>query len=968
MCFTHRLPAAGILGFSILSIAVPGFAQVGATTADLSGVVVDQLRAVVPGVAVTATNEATGLERGAVTGADGRYAIPALPPGTYSVTVVLAGFTSRPAGNVRLALGEATVLDFELEIAARPEHVTVVAEPVPGAMPHGSIATVVSQREIESLPTNGRNFIAFSLITPGVTSDRTPQQGASASSGLSFVGQRGRSNNITVDGLDNNDFVAGGVRATFSQEAVQEFQVLASSYSAEFGNAAGGVVNIVTRGGTNTTSGNLFIFFRDDALNAKEYFERFTPEGDRIEQQRKAPFRQHQFGGTLGGPIRRNHAFYFLSAERQRIRANNFVNINDDAVEVLERSGFDVEVGHVPYRYESDQVLAKVDTRLDSKHHLSLRFNWSDLLDENSAPWGGLVARSRGGFLDGRDVAGGASLTSAFTSSRTVNDLRFQVANRNQTLGSLDPACRGVPDEIGGCGPAVDVESVRVGRHPSTPQPRENRRYQIVDTLSHDIGRHGIKLGGDVSWVHQPSLAWPYAFGGQYRFETFGALALGTPALYMQGYGNPSANHKGFSYLSLFAQDDWRFSDRLTLRLGVRYQNQGFPRMIQIVSGLPPYGWPADGNNVAPRIAVSWRPSPGRGTSINGSYGIFYDHHPGVLWGGPFAVSGRRDHSRVFGARGVTAAEAWSAPDRRLPEPAEYPSLIFTIDPRLKTPSAHHTSVGVDRLFHGGITVAAQAVYVRGFDQVAQLDYNPLINGVRRIDDGDDPGSSASVMQLTSWADSWYRALILSIQKRQGARYRFLAVYTLSKAEDMATDYFSQPQDNGFGRNLADPTGLPLGFDPGSERGPSLQDQRHRFVMSGDCRLPGSVTVSGIVTLGSGRPYNITAGKNLNKDGVADNDRPWREKGTLATRIGRNAGLLPGTSTVDLRVAKRMVMGGRALDLIVETFNLLNHTNYTGVDAVFGDGAYPDEPKSTYGLFTKAGPPFQAQLAVKFSF
>lgn len=154
-----------------------------------------------------------------------------------------------------------------------------------------------------------------------------------------------------------HDFVAGGVRATFSQEAVQEFQVLASSYSAEFGNAAGGVVNIVTRSGTNTMSGDLFIFFRHDALNAKEHFERFTPAGDRIEQP-KAPFRQHQFGGTLGGPLRRNQTFFFVSAERLRVRANNFVNIDDASVEVLQRSGFPVDVGHVPYRYESDQVLS----------------------------------------------------------------------------------------------------------------------------------------------------------------------------------------------------------------------------------------------------------------------------------------------------------------------------------------------------------------------------------------------------------------------------------------------------------------------------------------------------------------------------------------------------------------------------------------------------------------------------------
>src|SRR5262249_31150894 len=152
------------------------------------------------------------------------------------------------------------------------------------------IATVVSTQQIERLPINGRNFIAFSLITPGVTGDRMPMQGASATSGLAFGGQRARSNNVTVDGLDNNDEVVGSVRATFSQEAVREFQVIGQSYSAEFGKASSGVVNIVTRSGTNVVHGTAFGYFRDDSLNAKDYFEKFAPDGTPIDRE-KAPFR-----------------------------------------------------------------------------------------------------------------------------------------------------------------------------------------------------------------------------------------------------------------------------------------------------------------------------------------------------------------------------------------------------------------------------------------------------------------------------------------------------------------------------------------------------------------------------------------------------------------------------------------------------------------------------------------------------
>ena len=173
---------------------------------------------------------------------------------------------------------------------------------------------------------------------------------------------------------------------------------------------------------------------------------------------------------------------------------------------------------------------------------------------------------------------------------------------------------------------------------------------------------------------------------------------------------------------------------------------------------------------------------------------------------------------------------------------------VWLAPANLKTPVAHHASIGVDRVLGAGMTASVRAVYVRGLDQVGGLEYNPLINGVRPLDGG-------GVTQYTSWAQSWYRGLLVSIQERLGARSQFLAAYTLSKAEDTATDYaFLLPQDNGFGRNPADPAGLPLGFNPDSERGPSLQDERHRFVLSGEYLLPRRVTVSGIVTVGSGRP------------------------------------------------------------------------------------------------------------------
>jgi hypothetical protein len=214
-----------------------------------------------------------------------------------------------------------------MSVAVAREEVTVVADSPLVDPRQTAVSSVVRQQQVEDLPIDGRNFMSFTVITPGVTTDRTPQQGATGTSGLSFTGQRGRSNNIMVDGLDNNDPTVGAVRATFSQEAIREFQVLTNSYSAEFGKAAGGVVNIVTKSGTNELRGTAFGYYRDEALNARDHFERFDPFGNPIARE-KAPFRQAQWGGVFGGPVRRDGTFFFGSFERLAVDVNNFVTID----------------------------------------------------------------------------------------------------------------------------------------------------------------------------------------------------------------------------------------------------------------------------------------------------------------------------------------------------------------------------------------------------------------------------------------------------------------------------------------------------------------------------------------------------------------------------------------------------------------------------------------------------------------
>ena len=567
-------------------MADAGSAQARVTGADLGGLVTDEFGGVIAGAVAAIVNTETDVARTIETDAHGRFRVLALSPGSYSITVDRRGFASLRRDGIVLLLGQSAWLDFTMNVATVEEGITVVAEtPVVDAA-HTAVSTVVGQEQVQRLPINGRNFLSFTVTTPGVTSDRTPQQGATATTGLSFTGQRARSNSILVDGFDNNDATVGAVRATFSQEAVREFQVLTNSYSAEFGKAAGGAVNIVTRSGTNQLRGTAFRYYRDEALNAKDHFERFDPFGNPLDRE-KAPFRQFQWGGVLGGPVPKARTFFFASFERLTVEANNFVNIDPRAATVLGANGFPVELGHVPYGIRTTDALGKIDHQFSPTSTLIVRANAATSVNENVEPFGGLVARSRGAALFRDDVSISASHT--HVSGRLVNEARVQFARQDLAVESLDPRCNGRCETADGGGPTLELPGLAsVGRQRFTPQLRENDRYQLIETVSLAAGAHALKAGVDVNYLDNRVVALPLHFGGRFIFAALPAspalglsqpisavqaLARGLPAAYIQGYGNPRYSF-GQSDVSVFLQDDWRIGKRLVIKPGLRYQKQ----------------------------------------------------------------------------------------------------------------------------------------------------------------------------------------------------------------------------------------------------------------------------------------------------------------------------------------------------------------------------------------------------------
>jgi hypothetical protein len=694
--------------------------------------------------------------------------------------------------------------------------------------------------------------------------------------------------------------------------------------------------------------------------------------------------------------LKRNRTFAFTSFERLSIRDSAAVTIDDrtavshpilavmlgTAPQILNAAGFPVATGNVSFDVRTTTGLVKIDHVMTAGTNLGLRFNIADGFNGNSQPFGGIVAQSRGGFLENRDYAFAGAMTSVRT--RLVNELRFQIARRDQEVRSLDPACIGPCADHTQGGPALEIVGVaRVGRHNFLPQRRNNVRYQVLDTVSLERGRHLLKAGFDFNVVDNRDVSLPLNFGGQFFFvaltpalaSSFGlpgpvsaiqAFALGLPVAYVQGYGDPFGSNR-FVDAAMFLQDEWRPKDSLTLRLGVRYQKQFWDER----SG--------SGNlDVGPRAAFSWDPVGNGRTSIAAAYGLFFDSQFNAPISAARIANG--DTLRVAAFQGAAAVQAWRTPGRRLAQSAldSAPTLSLGVARNFNVPYTHQYSVTVNRQLASDTSVSISGIATNGYRYVSSIDYNPLVPalgpGRRPADVNSIAGTSASVLQYTPWGQSWYRGLLLSANRRLSRGSQAMVAYTLSKAEDSISDFInSPPQDQGRGRDAQNPDGLPVGFDPSRERGPSLQDQRHRFAATVVQDLPFGFQASGIFTAGSGRPYNIIAGVDLNGDGDATvspgPDRARTVPSDPSTSIGRNTGRLPREHRLDARVTKRLIAGSRTtVSLTLDVLNVFNATNFTDVNRVFGTGAYPSAPLPTFGQFTQASPPRQLQIGARFSY
>jgi outer membrane receptor protein involved in Fe transport len=875
----------------------PAIVAAQTTTATVQGTIRDTSKAVLPGVSVVLRDQDTGLSRDGLTDETGKYVVTYVTPGTYVLTAELAGFKSITQSGLRFEIGQERSLDFVMELSSISEVVTVKAEAPLVETTKTTVDRVVSREQIDTLPLAGRQASTLAALAPGVV----PR--GSVADPVASGGQPRGSGEQLIDGVSNKSMAMNGIRSNAPPDAIQEFQVLTTQYAAEFGNASGVVLNTITRSGTNTFHGRAYYFHRDEAWDSRNPFS-----------TSKTAFEQKQGGGWLGGPIVKNRAHYFASLEATRQTSVSTVTSP-------------VEPGDVEIPYSNNQVLGKINAQLNANHQLAVRASLDRPHYENYGA-GGIYLKEVGIDYLTEDQSYAVNLTSVL-SMRTLNELRLQYARTDATYGTANPDAY-----------TVYRPSSLSGKLPQMPQAYDQRRYQLVENLTHEWRSHRFKFGADISRVNMDGYIDQYV-PGMYYFSTdkaYNAADRTTWPLYFITTVGDTDFDITLTTVSFFVQDAWRVGKNLTLNVGVRYDGSKMTYLD------------LQRRNVAPRIGFAWDPFGTKKTSIRGGFGTFYNS----AMGNSALIAG------FLSQQTQTMLYYPSYPDPTSGIAVSTPVNSYVKQDNQPLPRAYNVTIGAQRELRPGVSVSADYVNSKGRKSMRMVETNPVDPATLKRKDA----SIGYLRMIESSGYSDYQALLLGLTWRAGARVSAGASYTLSSSkttnESEGTAYFQD--DN----------------NPDDAYGYSDFDQRHRLVMNASVLLPGRVQLGALFIARSAMPFNITTGKDNNGNSVTT-DRPnladgakvgtsdmlkassFTDPGTKAGNLPRNAGRGPDFCQLDLRVSRRIVVSKVTTEILAEAFNVLNRANLgtpigTLTSSLFG--------KST----STAGDPRQIQLGVRVEF
>jgi outer membrane receptor protein involved in Fe transport len=976
---------------TLLAIGVTVSARAQSATGTIDGQVVDQSGAVLRGVVITLHQPATGAERTVLSDSTGGFRIPLLPAGVYDLTATLAGFDPTRETGIRLMIGHIVTRRIALRVAGVTQTVNVAGGRALLERSRTHAGATVDETAVQQLPVNGRNFLDFALLTAGVTRDVRAGD-------LSFAGQRGTLNSLVVDGADNNNTFAGQTigrtgagRAPyqFSQDAVQEFQIHANAYAAEYGRAAGGVINVVTKSGTNRWHGSLFEFYRDKALNA-------TNTMSKRDGLPKSPYHYHQFGGTLGGPLRPNRDFFFFNYDGQRNTQPNDVvlsvpsNTPSDPLTLAGIEMLEARAQSWTRRLDQDVFLIKTNHEL-AVGRLVVRYNHQDFTG---------VGFETGGFNHSVEHSGDSLVNtrtlnaswSSVSRRNLANELRVQYARDDATGTANSDAPEAVILQGG-------TPVLFIGRNNFSPRATTIDRVQVADTLVWMRGAHAVKAGVDLQFDRIENF-FPGFFSGQYVFQSIASYARGRPdgpgEQYRQSFAGvdttgPYTRPDVRDY-SMFVQDEWQLSPELTLNLGLRYDLMQIaappvrnPDAQLAAAGIDTSRLDADVNNWGPRLGAAWSPGTRRFV-VRGGAGLFYGRTPAIMPTTAHSQNGVNVVALTFTGSAVpTYPQQFSQP------PAAGAAVrpnIYYVDQDFANPRTTQANAAVEWELERHTTLALTALFVEGRQLPRSIDRNLGSLGQRTFtiagtsDTVSYPFFAAAdrpfhnftrVIALESNAVSRYTGVTVDLHRRFDGSAQWRVAYTLGKVVDTlpdATAVAPGVDDAKFASN-------PLDFEV--DRAAGQNDQPHRLVVSGLVTtnratsgrpgLSGALArgwwFSGILTAQSGLPYSARVGAvDLNGDGNNRND--------LAPGTRRSAFRLPPIVTMDVRVARTLPVKGRAqAQIIWEAFNLFNRANINGVEQNYYTVSFPTltlMPNAAFGRPQSSAGERIMQLAAKITF
>ena len=799
------------LGLTLLCLAL-GIGQVFAqstVTGGIRGKITDPQGSILPNAAITATNLGTNKTETATTDDDGGYRFSNLQPGTYKIGVTVSGFSNFTQEKVVVEVGQVTTVDVPLGVAGQSATVEVTAEAPVINTDSKDFATNINQTSINELPINGRRASNFVLLTPGVAPD-------GAFGLISFRGISGLLNNSTVDGGDNNQAFFSEERgrtrisSSISQDAVREFQVNTSNYSAEFGRAAGGVVNTVTKSGTNDFHGSAFYYIRDNKLGARNAFSFqtiSTPTGNQTIGLKPTDRRQ-QFGGSIGGPLPflnfgeggpvyssgKDRLFFFLSYDQQKrnfpavaapssLTFFNPITVSTPAscsatnltsgqtlgcrgvTQAQANAGFDFLrslTGEVARSADQTLILPKIDWIINSKNTFSAVYNRVRAESPAGVQSQAVVSRGIASFGDDKVTLDTLNLRLNSTiNPRIINEARFQYS-RDLEQQLAQPPAPGEPTTANGFSPQVSITNGITFGQPNflnrSAYPDE-RRTQFADTVTISQGRHTFKFGGDFNYVSDLldslfQIAGAYSYSSITEFlSDFANPSLKRYTDFRQGFG-PTAFKFSTQDYNFFAQDDFRITPRLTLNLGLRYELQVLPEP-QIANSLESRTseFPSDKNNFGPRVGFAYALDKDSNTSLRGGYGIYYGRIINS------AISNAITNTGVAaGQRQVTLAPTQAGsptfPNVLAAPPTAAGSagdiIVFSRD--MQNPLIHQADIIFERVIAKNTVVSVSGLYSAGRNLPTFVDTNlsaPTVNRDYTFVGGPFAGQTATVPIFT---------------------------------------------------------------------------------------------------------------------------------------------------------------------------------------------------------------------------